>query len=129
MNRIEEHESFIVAAMQRQHAATLAEKERAIDGLKEQLKKTEYAFKGACGEHLSVRVELTPAALASGADLRGLYAAVTHASRQVAYEVERRLGERYALVKAYSEAIQHIRRMENHTSHAVFARFEQREFT
>lgn len=129
MTRVEELEAFI-AAMRHQHAGELAEKGRVIDGLKEQLKKTEYAFKGACCEHLTVRVELTPTMLASDSDLRGLHLATERAGKHMAHEVERRLGDRYELHKSYYEALHHIHYLENHaTSRGVqFIPFTIREF-
>lgn len=129
MTREEEFEAFITA-MRKQHASELREKDRAIGVLKEQLKKTEYAFKGACGEYLTVRVELTPAILAGDSDYRALHHAVQHASKRVAHEVERQLGDRYELHKAYGEALHHIHYLENHAASrgVQFTPFTIREF-
>ena len=129
MTRVEELDALI-KAMKDRHIYELAEKDRTIGGLKEQLKKTEYAFKGACCEHFTVRVELAPGMLASDSGLHGLRLAADHASRRVAHEVEHRLGDRYELHKSYDEAIRHIHYLENHAASrgVQFTPFATREF-
>ena len=91
---------------------------RVVKAHKEEIKKHEYAFKGICGEKLSIRNEISPTlfdqASINNRDLIDIMN--RNSAKAIAHEVEKKLGDRYELEKKYSEALQYIFYLQNHAA-------------
>lgn len=98
----------------KRHAEYIEERNEVIKNLKEEINQLHYTVKGACSEHLSLRISVSPEMMASSNE-RDLAQFMTEkANKQMAHAVEKQLGDRYELNKEYDRAIRHIFYLENH---------------
>lgn len=98
----------------KRHREELNKKDIEIKALKEEISMLHYTVKGACAEHLHVRMEISPQMLAIGNEREFARFLTEKANKQMAHAVEKQLGDRYELNKAYDRALRHIYYLENH---------------
>jgi hypothetical protein len=100
--------------LEKRHATYIEERNEVIKNLKEEISMLHYTVKGACAEHLHVRMEISPEFLASTSERDAVRYMTERANKQMAHAVERQLGDRYELNKEYDRALRHIYYLENH---------------
>lgn len=85
---------------------------KEIDELKFKNQQLHYAFKGILGEKLTVHIELSPVILENLSEYK-LAQKISSNAMEMAYaEIEKRLGDRYALQKQNMKLLEHINRLE-----------------
>lgn len=98
----------------KRHRAELNEKDSIIKSLKEKIELLHYTVKGACAEHMSIRMQISPSMLASENEKEITRYMTERANKQMAHAVEKQLGDRYELIKEHDRAMRHIYYLENH---------------
>lgn len=128
---MDEFEKRFVEKLSEEHRTEMSRKDEIIRLLKEQLCRMEYAFKGAVGEHMTVRLAISSHMLPSSAnDISMIDEIAQRATKRMAHDVEERLGSRFELLQYRDRAERHIYYLENHArSRGVeFTPFAIREF-
>lgn len=103
-----------IEMLEKRHREELNKKDTEIKALKEEINTLHYTVKGACAEHLNLRIELSPTLTASASEIDLVRYVTERANKQMAHAVEKQLGDRYELNKAYDRALKHIYYLENH---------------
>lgn len=86
----------------------LYNKDMEIKSLKEEINTLHYTVKGACSEHLYLKISVSPEMMASISERDLTQLMTERANKQMAHAVEKQLGDRYNLIKEYDKALRHI---------------------
>lgn len=130
MNKTLDDAEKQIAWLKSQIHSEREEHEREVAKLKDERDMLRYCVKSICNERLSLRVHVSEQMLASQSTIDLVQTLVAHHARASAVQVEKALGERYELLKAYDDAKRYIMYLQNHAGGrgVQFTPFEERTF-
>jgi len=107
-----------IKMLENRHAEEIRSKNEIIKSKNREIEKLEYALKGACQEHLNLNVSISPVLMdqVSKGDMDLAHEISKNANRRLSHDVEKRLGDRYDIIKELERAMRHIYYLENHAA-------------